>query len=46
MFLIWDAVILGTTSTLVDASGVLQVVSDPLISLRSASGIVGVSLIP
>lgn len=46
MFLIWDAVILGTTSTLVDASGVLQVVSDPLIGLRSASGIVGVSLIP
>lgn len=43
MFLIWDAVILGTQSSVVDASGAIQAISDPLMRLRSASGIVGVS---
>lgn len=43
LFLIWNAVILGTSSSLVDASGAVQATSDPLLRLRSASGIVGVS---
>lgn len=45
LFLIWNAVILGTPSSVVDASGAMQAISDPLLRLRSASGIVGVSLI-
>ncbi|KAJ7294947.1 hypothetical protein O6H91_Y222500 [Diphasiastrum complanatum] len=37
MFLVWDAVILGSISSY-DASG--QIASDPLVQLRSANGIV------
>lgn len=43
LFLIWNAVILGTSSSLVDPSGAVQAISDPLLRLRSASGIVAVS---
>jgi tyrosine-specific transport protein len=41
LFLIWNAVILGTSSSLEDASGAVQAIADPLLRLRSASGIVG-----
>lgn len=41
LFLIWNAVILGTSSSLVDSAGAVQSISDPLLRLRSASGIVG-----
>ncbi len=43
MFLVWNAVILGTNSSLIDSNGAIQAISDPLMRLRSASGIVGVS---
>jgi tyrosine-specific transport protein len=41
MFLVWNAVILGTNSSLIDSNGAIQAISDPLMRLRSASGIVG-----
>ncbi len=43
MFLVWNAVILGTNSSLIDSNGAIQAISDPLMCLWSASGIVGVS---
>jgi hypothetical protein len=43
MFLVWNAVILGTNSSLIDSNGAIRAISDPLMRLPSASGIVGVS---
>jgi hypothetical protein len=30
MFLVWNAVILGTNSSLIDSNGAIQAISDPL----------------
>ncbi|CAK9863592.1 unnamed protein product [Sphagnum jensenii] len=43
MFLVWNAVMLGTNSSLIDSNGAIQAISDPLMCLWSASGIVAVS---